>query len=246
MRGGRNKFGPMYKRDRALKQQAIRQQQQILATCQMRLANGLDPFSGSSDPQDVKPDPALLMSISNSIAYNVNSMSLDLKDSVPVPTSSYSGSTIPSPSSESSPRDLRLPGGQGMSVPQSPSELSSDSQGAAFNSGHSQGGNTGMSSSFSNYHSFYQAVPHPATVPLLPQLIVDLKSSALDEREIKNKLLNFVDSEFGHDELTLTNYSLKLLRLLCRLTDQLLFLMVEWARTSIFFRELKVCNSTLN
>jgi hypothetical protein len=51
MRGGRNKFGPMYKRDRALKQQAVRQRQQMLAQmqCQMQL-NGFGPPPTSTGP----------------------------------------------------------------------------------------------------------------------------------------------------------------------------------------------------
>ena len=45
MRGGRNKFGPMYKRDRAIRQQALRQRQQLLAQCQMHLTG----MSGNGD-----------------------------------------------------------------------------------------------------------------------------------------------------------------------------------------------------
>ena len=37
MRGGRNKFGPMYKRDRAMKQQALRAQQRVMADCESGL-----------------------------------------------------------------------------------------------------------------------------------------------------------------------------------------------------------------
>ena len=77
MRGGRNKFGPMYKRDRALKQQAIRQQQQMLAQCQMRLQNGM-----TSPEEDIKPDPAMLQQISQMVSNNMG----------------YSSSNMPSPS----------------------------------------------------------------------------------------------------------------------------------------------------
>ena len=78
MRGGRNKFGPMYKRDRALKQQAMRQRQQMIAQmqCQMQMnmsINGpagpmppftsphLDAFPGHNcEPIDIKPNLAML------------------------------------------------------------------------------------------------------------------------------------------------------------------------------------------
>lgn len=69
MRGGRNKFGPMYKRDRALKQQAFRQQQQILAQCSMQLNGGMpiSPDGSCRLPNvpnmdtDIKPDISMLM-----------------------------------------------------------------------------------------------------------------------------------------------------------------------------------------
>lgn len=72
MRGGRNKFGPMYKRDRALKQQAVRQRQQMLAQmqCQMQL-NGFSPggppgmggplhHMDMMGPPDIKPNIGML------------------------------------------------------------------------------------------------------------------------------------------------------------------------------------------
>lgn len=61
MRGGRNKFGPMYKRDRALKQQALRQQQQLIATCHARFSDGM----GMMGDQDIKPDPSMLHQLSS-------------------------------------------------------------------------------------------------------------------------------------------------------------------------------------
>ena len=69
MRGGRNKFGPMYKRDRALKQQAFRQQQQLLAQCSMHLNGGMpmSPDGSCRLPNvpnldtDIKPDISALM-----------------------------------------------------------------------------------------------------------------------------------------------------------------------------------------
>ncbi|KAL4219633.1 nuclear receptor subfamily 5 [Mactra antiquata] len=237
MRGGRNKFGPMYKRDRALKQQAIRQQQQMLATCQMRLSNGIDPFSitSSSEPPDIKPDPAFLMSVANSLGYGMNNVNVS---QTLTPATSPTNSGIPSPTvSDNSPHDLRL-SAPASSLTHTQGHNSINSQGMYSHSSNffpSSG-----STSPDGYQPYYQAVPHPSSMPLLPQLVVDLKASALDEREMKNKLLSFVDTEFGSSDNNVGNYQSRLLRLLCRLSDQLLFLMVEWARTSVFFRELKV------
>jgi hypothetical protein len=227
----------MYKRDRALKQQALRQQQQMLATCQMRLANGIDPFSVTSgaEPPDIKPDPAFLMSVANSLGYGMNN-----NLSQPhTPTTSPTGSGIPSPTvSDNSPHDLRL-SAPASTLSHSQGHINTNSQGMYTNTGN-YFPSTGNMAPTGGYQSYYHAVPHPSNMPLLPQLVVDLKASALDEREMKNKLLSFVDSEFGTNDITSENYQSKLLQLLCRLSDQLLFLMVEWARTSVFFRELKV------
>ena len=65
MRGGRNKFGPMYKRDRALKQQAARQVQGMQGDLPPLLTNGAMGPAGlmpnkPGSPEDVKPDPVLL------------------------------------------------------------------------------------------------------------------------------------------------------------------------------------------
>ncbi|KAL3872273.1 hypothetical protein ACJMK2_040207 [Sinanodonta woodiana] len=213
MRGGRNKFGPMYKRDRALKQQAVRQQQHILTSCQMRLSNGMGPLSTES--QDIKPDPATLMSTAASMGY--------------VGVSSPMLSNNPSPVMQDSPL-VHL---HHSSQPESP--ITPTSQG-------SYSGDHGYPLMVSTIHNSYQsalhAVPHPAPMPLVPQLISDLKASLADENEIKHKLLTFIQSEFAKEDFT--NYSQKLLQMICRLADQLLFLMVEWARSSIFFKELKV------
>lgn len=67
MRGGRNKFGPMYKRDRALKQQAARQAQIMQDTCTdiNLLTNGMMVGRIPESPEDVKPDPIMLQASLN-------------------------------------------------------------------------------------------------------------------------------------------------------------------------------------
>lgn len=225
MRGGRNKFGPMYKRDRALKQQALRQKQQILATCQMRLPDGMLPLSESTEPQDIKPDPTLLMSMASNYSYSVNSVN--------GMSSSPQDSTVPSPvMSDTSAADLRL----SQTVATAPVNSNPVTQGM-----HSVSHTYPVHNSY-NFHQAYnfQPVPQATNIPLIPQLLLDLKASMADENEIKHKLWTFIHTEFGHEELNTTNYPSKLLRLMCRLSDQLLFLMVEWARTSVFFKHLKV------
>lgn len=70
MRGGRNKFGPLYKYDRAVKQQALQQRQQMLSNrlfspsgASDKCDSGMDMLSlPSTTPPDIKPDVNLLSS----------------------------------------------------------------------------------------------------------------------------------------------------------------------------------------
>ncbi|KAK3087569.1 hypothetical protein FSP39_007643 [Pinctada imbricata] len=231
MRGGRNKFGPMYKRDRALKQQALRQQQQLLATCQMRLGNGMNMLQNGD--QDIKPDPALLQQIvsEGGLGYAMN----------PSPMSSLPSPTMP----DSPPADLsRAPSSQ--SSPTTP--INSQVQFSMPPGFHHQQPSV-MSAAMRNHYSpspsnnhfnhFHQMPSfHPPIVPIVPHLITDMKLSMTDEAEIKQKLVSFLLSEYGHEDFS--SEPSRLIHMICKLSDQLLFLMVEWARTSLFFKELKV------
>ena len=56
--------------------------------------------------------------------------------------------------------------------------------------------------------------------------------------QVKHKMLTFMHSELSHTDVSSSPQ--QFLRLLCRMVDQLLFLMVEWARNSSFFKDIKV------
>ncbi|ESO83898.1 hypothetical protein LOTGIDRAFT_196914 [Lottia gigantea] len=217
MRGGRNKFGPMYKRDRAIKQQAVRQQQHILSQCSLHLPNGIPSLPPS--PEDSHHSPQ--ESTRHVTSSPVHSYSLS------------SSSTIPAITSHTS------------------------------NANHTEGGGsftvTGPLSAYPHpmrshdpyiiSHAFpstieaLRAYPptalssHQPFTPVVPPLVADLKSGLSEESEVKNKLLNFMQSEFGQFNI---NNPDKFLHILCKLVDQLLFLMVEWARSSIFFKDMRV------
>ncbi|GFR62387.1 nuclear receptor subfamily 5 group A member 2 [Elysia marginata] len=51
-------------------------------------------------------------------------------------------------------------------------------------------------------------------------------------------MMTFMHSELSHTDVSSSPQ--QFLRLLCRMVDQLLFLMVEWARNSSFFKDIKV------
>ncbi|XP_048756337.2 nuclear receptor subfamily 5 group A member 2-like isoform X3 [Ostrea edulis] len=233
MRGGRNKFGPMYKRDRALKQQAIRQQQQLLATCHARFSGGMNMMGD----QDIKPDPSMLHQLSSegNVGYAMHSPPL---------------SSMPSPGMpDSPPQDLsRL--SNSVSSQALPTSTNSPSQVYSMPPNYHHSVVSAMRNQYSatphmnhhyNHHSPNQMSPlspvAPPIVPIVPQLILDVKASMADENEIKQKLTSFVQNEFGHEDILQPSV---LINMLCKLSDQLLFLMVEWARTSFFFKDLKV------
>lgn len=81
MRGGRNKFGPLYKYDRAVKQQALQQRQQVLSgRLYAQVGTGIaqeghgarmEAPLPSSSPLDVKPDMDLLSSYVGGCGYGV-------------------------------------------------------------------------------------------------------------------------------------------------------------------------------
>ncbi|CAG5132133.1 unnamed protein product, partial [Candidula unifasciata] len=73
---------------------------------------------------------------------------------------------------------------------------------------------------------------------LLSPLIAEIKATMVDESEVKQKMLTFMQNELSHSDLNFSTESF--LPVLCRMVDQLLFLMVEWARNSSFFKEIRV------
>lgn len=74
--------------------------------------------------------------------------------------------------------------------------------------------------------------------PSFPHLIVELLKCEPDEPQVQAKILAYLQQEQAsrgkHEKLNTFG-------LMCKMADQTLFSIVEWARSSIFFRELKVC-----
>lgn len=89
------------------------------------------------------------------------------------------------------------------------------------------------------YPDAYQT-SSPATIP---QLIMELLRCEPDEPQVQAKILTHLQQEQAnrgkHEKFSTFG-------LMCKMADQTLFSIVEWARSCIFFRELKVrCPSTL-
>ncbi|XP_012683932.2 steroidogenic factor 1a isoform X1 [Clupea harengus] len=212
MRGGRNKFGPMYKQDRALKQQQkalihvsnfkLEPSPSLAPSLQTKSSfpgglSGLLPPLTPPDCDCVPPycPPSL-------------GVALQSHDS-PFPGQyQYTAAPFPSRSIKSEYLD------QYLISPDSPPEYSYP-QGCLLGSPQTS--------------SLLPALP--------PQLVLNLLRCEPDEAQVRLKVATYLCQEQksrGKQE------KLSSFRLLCLIADQTLFSIVDWARSCIFFRELQV------
>lgn len=209
MRGGRNKFGPMYKRDRALKQQKKA----------LIRANG---FKLETVPQIMSPvqnDYSL-----SSTIHSIHAMSKTLPPNPAALTPvDYERSPYGTPS-------------LGMTVP---------SHAPLANYHYSSFPNRTIKSEYpDHYTNAHESVPtymYPETYPSssppdIPEVILKLLQLEPDEAQVKARILACLQQEQGkgrHEKLSTFG-------LMCKMADQTLFSIVEWARSCIFFKELEV------
>lgn len=244
MRGGRNKFGPMYKRDRALKQQKKA----------LIRANGLKIEAMTQVMQAVPTDLTISSAIQN--IHSAASKGLPLSHhaghhashhhhhhhhhhATALPPTDYDRSPF-----VTSPVSMAMP----------PHAGSLQGYQAAY--GHFQGTRTIKSEYPDPYTSSPESIMGYAYVdayqsgspPSFPHLIVELLKCEPDEPQVQAKILAYLQQEQAsrgkHEKLNTFG-------LMCKMADQTLFSIVEWARSSIFFRELKVglhdpCDDRMN
>ncbi|XP_055498423.1 nuclear receptor subfamily 5 group A member 2 isoform X1 [Leucoraja erinacea] len=211
MRGGRNKFGPMYKRDRALKQQKKA----------LIRANGLKLEAMTQVMQTMPTD----LTISSAI-QNIHSASKGLPLNHPaLPPTDYDRSPFgTSPISMAMPTHGSLQGYQTYS-PYPSRTIKSEYPDPYTSSPESLMGYSYMDT-------------YPSSSPSsIPHLILELLKCEPDEPQVQAKILAYLQQEQAsrgkHEKLNTFG-------LMCKMADQTLFSIVEWARSSIFFRELKV------
>jgi nuclear receptor subfamily 5 group A protein 2 len=82
-----------------------------------------------------------------------------------------------------------------------------------------------------SYMDGYQT-SSPASIP---HLRLELLKCEPDEPRIQAKIMTYLQQEQSNRQEKLSTFGL-----LCKMVDQILFSIVDWARSSIFFRELKV------
>lgn len=200
MRGGRNKFGPMYKRDRALKLQQVRERQNILSHCSMPV-NGYD--NGEYLPGQLSPRGQGHMGNSpgGMMGDGLNSQMLGENP-------------------------LHALTSQGHNMPLYPPHQ--------FTSG----------DMLQRQHQMPIA-PRPQAsqqIPLiLPQVIKDLqRQEAEKDRSKEDKILSYFVEQLSQNFNPERDNKRTILGILCKFIDQLLFMLVEWARNALYFKELKV------
>ncbi|XP_056630704.1 LOW QUALITY PROTEIN: nuclear hormone receptor FTZ-F1 [Diorhabda sublineata] len=222
MRGGRNKFGPMYKRDRARKLQIMRQRQLAAQTLRGGLANemysgqpGTSPFANIHIKQEIQiPQVSSLTSS---------------PDSSPSPIAVALGqvnTTMLQPASNQQPalQIVGVPGGHSSMVMGPENKLWAQAN-STTTSPHS------LSPKVFQFDSLVTggSVPSSKVSPLIRNFV-----AAIDDREWQNSLYTLLQNQ------TYNQCEVDLFELMCKVLDQNLFSQVDWARNSIFFKDLKV------
>ncbi|XP_047426427.1 nuclear receptor subfamily 5 group A member 2-like [Mugil cephalus] len=204
MRGGRNKFGPMYKRDRAIKQQ----RKALIQANRSRLESS--PLLASSTHLK---DCTFTSGLHHVAILHGHPLTTDHPPSLP--------SLLPS----SSP-----------AVPQHQSTPPSNWIIKSEYSSHCASPTDSFAGIFIESGDSYLR-PFSPQARRIPQLVMEFLRCEPDELQLQNKITARLQQEQrgweGHGDPSTFS-------LVCVVADQMLCSIVEWARTSIFFKQLKV------
>lgn len=254
MRGGRNKFGPMYKRDRARKLQVMRNRT-VVPTVSLHGLN-IYPGGNSNNPsssslggngnQQTMYTPQLHIKQEIQIPQ-VTSMTSS-PDSSPSPVQLPYGLTMSATGNSNSGGGLSTQGGQIIAQQTDPStggiqwqistSPNSGSREFSSGSGTAAGGSSAASMGSlplngNNTNSGSGGGSGGSNSGKMPSIIRDFLSS-LDDEEWKNELYKLLQGQ------SFNQVEVDLFELLCKVLDQNLFAQVDWARNSFYFRELEV------
>ncbi|XP_007247063.2 steroidogenic factor 1b [Astyanax mexicanus] len=220
MRGGRNKFGPMYKRDRALKQQ----KKALIRASGLKLeatpplqspvqtdysfSSPLPSLPPVSTPKNTLPNtPASITTPSDYALY---------APGVPVPAHGPLPSQYPYPSFPSRAIKSEFPD--------------------HYTNGSSPDSTQGFTYSD---HTQSPAAP-PAGLPV-PALVLEFVRCEQDELHVRSKISAHLEHlQQDQNSRGAKAEPLSTFGLMCHIADQTLFSIVEWARSCTFFKELKV------
>ncbi|XP_017347649.1 steroidogenic factor 1b [Ictalurus punctatus] len=223
MRGGRNKFGPMYKRDRALKQQkkALNRESGLkMESMPPALSSTLTDCTLSSilpNLPDISSTKNILLNMPSSTTSTEYEQGLY---TLPGCVSMSSYSPLPS----------QYPY---QSVPCRIIKSEFPDHYASSSSPGSTGGYT--------YTDQTQTMssPTPHTGLDLPALVLEFVRCEQDELLVQSKISTHL-ALLQENQSSSSIEPLSSFGLMCHIADQTLFFIVEWARSCSFFKELKV------
>ncbi|KAL3171460.1 hypothetical protein MRX96_013670 [Rhipicephalus microplus] len=240
MRGGRNKFGPMYKRDRARKLQMLRQKQLAMSQC----SSGGSEASGGGGPLSVGSAAGVHYSLPPSAS--VSSPGLyspepggPIKQEIQIPQLSSSTS-----SPDSSPSPLAGLVGQPMALVPQPHPTQQQHQGQQQQQ---QGPPPGGPPSAAAQQGHYPTAPTaaqpdktaPPQAPPTPAWLTQGPSSPPKPFPTAYEQGPLVAPDDAKNQ-TYNQCEVDLFELMCKVIDQSLFAQVDWARSTIFFKDLRV------
>ncbi|KAM6986031.1 steroidogenic factor 1-like [Aplochiton taeniatus] len=232
MRGGRNKFGPMYKRDRALKQQ----KKALIRASGLKM-EGTPPllsptqtdygFNGTLPslhpvPKALLPPPPPNTTITPTATTTTT---------IPLPQTEYDRSLYAPPS-----LGLPMPANAPLPVHYQYTSIPGRPIKSEYPDHYSTSSPDSVVASYLYPDQVYSG-PGSPQIPGLPQLVCELLRCEPDELQVQSKIAAHVHQEqSGRGKLERpTTFGLMSL-----MADQTLFSIVEWARSCIFFKELKV------
>lgn len=230
MRGGRNKFGPMYKRDRARKLQIMRQRQLAAQTLRGSLSDG-GVYSPSQPGTSHYPN----IHIKQEIQIPQVSSLTSSPDSSPSPIAVALGqvnNNLLQPASSNQQSALQI--------------LNVSGAHASILGAENKIWGTANSTTTSPHSLSPKAFQYDTMVPgggsnnslsnKVSPLIRDFVQG-IDDREWQSSLYSLLQNQ------TYNQCEVDLFELMCKVLDQNLFSQVDWARNSIFFKDLKVSAS---
>lgn len=278
MRGGRNKFGPMYKRDRARRLQLMRQKQLTRPPCQQTLMSphGHSGHTGhSAVPGEVSQHFIAALHGPGAHLYSADGIKQELIQIPQLSSSTSSPDSSPSPgqttlSNSHGTQHFVAPSGAQVAPiadlpPPAPQGAAPPSQAALHSPAASElmkwvtaspagspstAGTPNALSPKNGAHFHYDSAPSTATGSMntavaaiqlttsgggkVPALMREFQLSMPDDKEWQSQLFGLLQNQ------TYNQCEVDLFELMCKVIDQSLFAQVDWARNSIFFKDLKV------
>lgn len=269
MRGGRNKFGPMYKRDRARKLQMMRQRQMAVQTLRGSQYGGLlgdgalsfsyqsglsSPFSSLNIKQEIQIPQVSSLTSSPDSSPSPIAVALGQAaglGSLAAAAGSAAAAAQNGGAGQQALQIVATSGAGGGAGPAGGAPTSNGPSGGANASSSGGGGGLGLSE---QQHGKLWGTPNSTTpsphsispksfqfeggtgcsnaqkmCPLIRDFI-----SGLDDREWQSSLFSLLQNQ------TYNQCEVDLFELMCKVLDQNLFSQVDWARNSVFFKDLKV------